>query len=260
MRLKKLFAYIKVIKNLNIIKTLYFNFKIFKFRDACKLPCLFFGNVEIEVTGSVLFTTPIKTGLLKFGIENDGFTPKKAFSKFSIGKAGILEIRGRVDVGCGTVFRIIGHLILSNNSYIGSKSIIACNRKISIGTCSRIAFGSVIMDTNHHFIIVNKEVRPAEGTIHIGDYCWIGNNTTISKGCNLPNNTIVAAKSLVSHDFSDNGENCLLAGCPAKVKRTGIVRLYNRELERNIQEYFDSHENAESYCLTEEELSMINIL
>ena len=33
-----------------------------------------------------------------------------------------------------------------------------------------------------------------------------------------------------------------------------------RELEQNIQEYFDSHENAESYCLTDEELSMINIL
>lgn len=55
---------------------------MFKFRDACKLPCLFFGNVEIEVAGSVLFTTPIKTGLLKFGIENDGFTPQKHFQNF----------------------------------------------------------------------------------------------------------------------------------------------------------------------------------
>lgn len=74
---------------------------MFKFKDACKLPYLFFGNVEIEVAGSVLFTTPIKTGLLRFEIENDGFTPKKAFSKFSIGKAGILEIKGRNDSNRG---------------------------------------------------------------------------------------------------------------------------------------------------------------
>ena len=160
----------------------------------------------------------------------------------------------------GTVFRIIGHLILSNNSYIGSKSVVACNKRITIGSCSRIAFGSILMDTDHHFLLYDGKVRPKEGEIKIGDYCWIGNNTTISKGCILPNNTIVAAKSLVSKNYTDEGENCLLAGSPAKVKRTGITRLYNRELEDTIQKYFDSNVNAGFYCLTEDEIDKIRIL
>ena len=99
MSLKKLSGYIKILRNLNIFKTILFNFKMFKFKDAYKLPCLFFGHVEMEVHGSVLFTVPIRTGIFRFGIENDGFAPRKARSKFSIGETGILEIRGRADVG-----------------------------------------------------------------------------------------------------------------------------------------------------------------
>lgn len=116
------------------------------------------------------------------------------------------------------------------------------------------------MDTNHHFVIYNNQVTPREKAITIGDYCWIGNNSTIGKGCVLPNNTIIAAKSFISKDYTELGENCLLAGCPAKVKQNGIRRLYNIEIEENIQEYFNAHKDVKFYYLSEEEKNRSNYI
>lgn len=261
MRINNIISYIKLFCKINFFKTLYFNFKMLRFKDACRFPCLFFGNVEFgPLSGEVRFDTPIKAGLFRWGVEYDGFTPSKMPSKFSLSENAILQIGGRTDIGCGSVFRIIGHIILSNNSFIGSRSVVACSKKIFLGTNSRIAFGSILMDTNHHFIVSNNSVHPKEGTIKIGDFCWIGNTTTIAKGCILPNNTIVAAKSFVAKNYTDYGENCLLAGSPAKIKQNGISRLYNRQIEEAIQNYFDLNEEENCYYLSQEELKKINIL
>lgn len=261
MSINRFLLYFRTLYKLNIIKTLYFNFKLLKLKDAIKLPFLFFGNVKLgKLSGNVLFTVPVETGIFRWGVDYEGFAPSNMPSSFSLGKHAILEIRGRSDVACGVVFRISGHLILSKGSFIGSKSIVVCDKKISIGICSRIAFGSVLMDTNHHFVIYNNQVTPREKAITIGDYCWIGNNSTIGKGCVLPNNTIIAAKSFISKDYTELGENCLLAGCPAKVKQNGIRRLYNIEIEENIQEYFNAHKDVKFYYLSEEEKNRSNYI
>lgn len=257
----KLGVYINFFLKLNIVKTVYFNFKMLSFRDACRFPCLFFGNVEFgHLLGEVRFVTPVKYGLFRWGVEYDGFTSIKMPSKFSLSKNAILEIRGKADIGCGSVFRIMGHIILSNNSFIGSRSIIDCCKKIFLGINTRIAFGSILMDTNHHFVIQDNCVYPKDGSIIIGDFCWIGNNTTISKGCVLPNRTIVAAKSFVAKNYVGYGENCLLVGCPAKVKQNNVSRLYNRQLEEFIQMYFDSNAEDMCYYLSAEELEKVNII
>lgn len=261
MQIKNITSYVRLFCKINFFKTLYFNFKMLRIKDACKFPFLFFGNVEFgHLSGKIRFLTPVKAGLFRWGVEYDGFTPSKMPSKFSLGRNAILEIGGRVDIGCGSVFRIMGHIILSNNSLIGSRSIVVCNKKIFLGINTRVAFGGILMDTNHHFVINNNCVHPKEGSIIIGDFCWIGNNTTISKGCILPNKTIVAAKSFVAKDYTDCGENCLLVGCPAKVKQNGINRLYNRYLEEVIQTYFDINEEEKCYYLSQEEIKKVDIL
>ena len=157
----------------------------------------------------------------------DGFTSSKVSSHFSLGRKARLEINGRVDVGCGVVFRILGDLTLLNNSFIGSRTVVACSHKIFLGEFVRVAFGNVLMDTNHHYIVHDGCVHRKEGSIIIGNRCWIGNNSHISKGCVLPSNTIVAARSFVAKDYRECGEYCLLVGSPAKMKQTDVRRLYD---------------------------------
>ncbi len=153
--------------------------------------------------------------------------------------------------------RILGDLTLLNNSFIGSRTVVACSHKIFLGEFVRVAFGNVLMDTNHHYIVHDGCVHRKEGSIIIGNRCWIGNNSHISKGCVLPSNTIVAARSFVAKDYRECGEYCLLVGSPAKMKQTDVRRLYDLKLEQAIQNYFDLHENEETYCLSNDEIGII---
>ena len=251
-------GYFKLLVRLNYLKTLYFNFKMLPLKDACKFPFLFFGKDEFgTLTGSIVISSSIKTGMFRWGVMIDGFTSSKVSSHFSLGRKARLEINGRVDVGCGVVFRILGDLTLLNNSFIGSRTVVACSHKIFLGEFVRVAFGNVLMDTNHHYIVHDGCVHRKEGSIIIGNRCWIGNNSHISKGCVLPSNTIVAARSFVAKDYRECGEYCLLVGSPAKMKQTDVRRLYDLKLEQAIQNYFDLHENEETYCLSNDEIGII---
>ena len=58
-----------------------------------------------------------------------------------------------------------------------------------------------------------------KGTPTIGDDCWIGTNVRICKGVTIGDNSIVAACSVVTKDVP---ANCIVAGNPAKIVKTGI--------------------------------------
>lgn len=53
------------------------------------------------------------------------------------------------------------------------------------------------------------------GKITIGNNCFIGNKAIILYGVTIPDNTIVAAGSVVTRSITTSG--CILAGNPAKV-------------------------------------------
>lgn len=134
MSIKLFISYIRLFLKINFFKTIYFNFKKLRFKDACRFPCLFFGNVEFgHLSGEVRFTVPIKFGLFRYGVESDGYAPSRMPSKFSLGRNSVLEINGRSDIGYGSVFRICEHIILSNNSFIGSNSAVGCDKEIYLG-------------------------------------------------------------------------------------------------------------------------------
>lgn len=80
--------------------------------------------------------------------------------------------------------------------------------------------------------VLNKPKHP----IVIGDHCWIGERTTLTKGAQIPNNCIVGIASVVTKSFIN--ENCLIAGSPACIKKKGITwsRFNPLDYERKIKE------------------------
>ena len=53
------------------------------------------------------------------------------------------------------------------------------------------------------------------GRITVGDNCFIGNRAIVLYGVTIPNNTLVAAGSVVTKSIAEEG--CIVAGNPAKV-------------------------------------------
>jgi acetyltransferase-like isoleucine patch superfamily enzyme len=89
---------------------------------------------------------------------------------------------------------------------------------------------SIVLRTGEspHLIFddITGDYLDTSGHVEIGDHCWIGEGAYITKRATLPRDTIVAARSVVTHRFSE--EMTMIAGNPASVKRRNIRWIRNR--------------------------------
>lgn len=116
--------------------------------------------------------------------------------------------------------RFGGQLKFGNYSNINSGSEIRCDESVEIGDFNQISYNVNIWDTNTHeilpteqrrqraieyFPIFGKELsKPKTAPIKIGNDCWIGQNATIMKGCQIGNECIVGFGSMLLGKKIDN--------------------------------------------------------
>lgn len=83
------------------------------------------------------------------------------------------------------------------------------------------------------------EYLDTAGNVVIGDHCWIGERAYLTKRTVLPNDTVVAACSVVTRAFSE--EKTMVAGNPAVVKRRNIRWVRNSSQLPKDSSYEASH-------------------
>lgn len=98
---------------------------------------------------------------------------------------------------------------------------------LTIGEKTMVAFDAIILSHDY------ASRRHAAKTV-IGKHCFIGCGSIIMPNITLGDSVIVAAGSVVTKDVPDN---CIVAGNPAKVIKTGIETI---EYGMLSQEYLDS--------------------
>jgi len=102
-------------------------------------------------------------------------------------------------------------LIIGEHSAITKNHHIDCTNTIEIGNFVTIAGYDTQMLTHSINIYDNRQ---DSAPIKIGNYCFIGTNTVILGGANLPNYSVLGAKSLLNRDYTK--EFTLYGGVPAK--------------------------------------------
>ncbi|WP_242527888.1 acyltransferase [Allomuricauda sp. CAU 1633] len=110
-----------------------------------------------------------------------------------------------------------GKLILGENSFIGSFSVIGVNESISIGKNVLIAQSVSIRDTDHVFSDLDTPIiDQGESTagVVIKDNVWIGYGAVITKGITIDSGAIIAANAVVTKDVP---ENAIVGGVPARI-------------------------------------------
>lgn len=235
--------------NFNPLKTIYVNFTFLPFKQAIRFPVFVYGKVKIlNHSGKIIIEDQIRTGMIHWGINTDTFSASKGSALVNI--SGKLIFKGAALFSVDYVLNIFGECVLGKYACLANSVKVCCWNKISIGKGSRFAVESQIFDTNFHFMrnIETGRIDRRDGEVIIGDYCWIGNRTTISKGARLPDYSMVAGNSLVNKDFvSSNVKYPLLVGQPAKIVNSMRARIYDSLEEEKIEHFFKNNPEALYY-------------
>ncbi|MBK8737031.1 MAG: acyltransferase [Saprospiraceae bacterium] len=126
-------------------------------------------------------------------------------SKLIIGERCMIDAFVKIKFSGG-----LGDIIIGNNCYINSGTVIYSGNGIVMGNYVLIAANCTLSASNHEFISKDKTVydqrfKTSRGGIIIEDDVWIGANTVISEGAILREGAIIGACSFVNKEIESYG-------------------------------------------------------
>ena len=197
-----LLLYIKKLINqlskVHVLKTIYYNFRLFPINIAVKFPLIIGLHTTLKhfTRKSIIYPKNIRTASILLGIKLVEFPTNHTI----IDNDGIIKINGTVRIGSGTYLLIgsKGFLEVGDNFEIKANGKIIAVNQISIGDNCLVSWDVSIMDTdwhkirNKHGVILNPN-KP----IILNDHIWIGMGTTILKGTTIESDNIIAANSTI---------------------------------------------------------------
>lgn len=206
-----------------LIKTFIINFRALPFHQAVHFPILIYDRkFKLTSIGKIKILTKARFKLIEIG-KGDFFN----IGQGELLNSGLIIFNGKCTILRGAKINNQGIIELGIHSWIGENISIIVRDKLYIGKFTQLPFNTVIMDSSGHPIldIEKGEVKRFTNSIHIGDYCWIGNSSLINGGTYLPDYTIVTNRSLLNKDYSNIEKYSLIGGSPAKVLRTGLLKV-----------------------------------
>lgn len=116
--------------------------------------------------------------------------------------------------------RLGGKIYCADNVSINAECMLVAFADIHIGRNSTLAYRSLLTTNANPNAPYNQLCQlypPLHKDIWIGEDVWVGAGAIILPGCKIGNNVVVAAGAVVCGDVPDN---VMIAGIPAKVKKT----------------------------------------
>ena len=242
--------------HLNILSTLYLNFRAFSFRDAIKIPVLVFGKCFLEdVHRGCIKLSRVEFDSLRLG----GGRYTEIFGRSNLYKSyfrfsGLWYVGKNVTIDQGCIVSVCegATLDLGNNIHINRKTCIHVKEHITISNNTRVGWNCQILDSNFHYTVLNGTISKMNAPVYIGHNVLLANGVSITKGTVLPNYSVVSSMSLVNRNLSEFGEGCLYGGVPAKKLKSGIRRLLG--VEKQIDALFEDGRE----CVNVEDCSFLN--
>lgn len=212
---------------LSLPKTLYFNFTVFPFSQAIKLPVYVDRKVKIgEVTkGRILLDFEIEHYCIKIGVHYLDGLASMSGGFLSISQNAQVVFRGPAVFSAGTTIRAIGNskIEIGEDFFCNKNCAIVARESISIGKSVLLGWNVNIRDSDGetHKIFVNGIEHLNKKAIDIGNHVWICANSSVLKGASLGDDSVVAYNSCVVKDFG-RYRNVLLGGSPASIIKKDV--------------------------------------
>lgn len=206
---------------LSVPKTLRFNLHYFPLKTALKLPVFVSHRTFLrELHGKIVLPEKVDTAMIKIGFGDVGHYDRK-HSRSIWQVSGTVIFEGKASIGHGSKLSVRGNLTFGSDFNMTAESTIVCAHKISFGNDCLLSWDILIMDTDEHPIINQDGIRTnPDKPILVGNHVWIGCKCTLLKGTEIPNNTVVAAGTLLTSAFS--GENQVIGGNPPTILKSDV--------------------------------------
>lgn len=232
--LRNTYHRLRFYRKINWYKTLYFNFKMFPFAVAKKLPVYIYEWVKFtDLSGEIVINAPIKRGMIGFGQPYEMTKRGAGIAEFSI--SGKIIFKGHFQSGKDLLLVVKNNALceFGHMSSIGRMGKIICVKKITLGNYARLGSESQIIDTNFHQMIdtVTGEKFSMTNSINIGSYNFISTRVTILQNTKTPDFCTIASNTLCNKDYTSIGKNILIGGIPAKLLKENISRDWEGERE-----------------------------
>ena len=205
----------------SIPKTLRFNLHYFPLKTALKLPVVVSHRTYLrELHGKVELPEKVERAMVKIGFGDVGHYDRKR-SRGIWQVSGTVSFGGKASIGHGSKISVRGALKLGADFNMTAESTIVCAKEISFGDDCLLSWDILVMDTDEHPLYNkdNERINP-DKAIQVGDHVWIGCKCVLLKGALVPDNTVVAAGTLLTSSFS--GEHQVIGGNPPTVLKHDI--------------------------------------
>jgi len=205
----------------SIPKTLRFNLHYFPLKTALKLPVIVSHCTFLrELHGKVELSENVETAMVKIGFGDVGhYDRKRSRSIWQV--SGTVSFGGKASIGHGSKLSVRGNLKLGAGFNMTAESTIVCAKDIRFGDDCLLSWDILVMDTDEH-PLYNKEgerINPDKAIV-VGNHVWMGCKCVLLKGAELPDNTVLAAGTLLKSAFA--GENQVVGGNPPSILKRDV--------------------------------------
>lgn len=205
----------------SIPKTLRFNLHYFPLKTALKLPVVVSHRTFLrELNGEVVLPEKVETAMVKIGFGDVGHYDRK-HSRSIWQVSGRVSFGGKASIGHGSKLSIRGDLALGADFNMTAESTIVCAKSIRFGNDCLLSWDILVMDTDEHPLYdkEHKRINPNKPII-VGNHVWIGCKCVLLKGAEIPDNTVLAAGTLLTSAFS--GEQQVIGGNPPSILKREV--------------------------------------
>ena len=223
-------------------KTVYFNLRSMPLRQAMRLPVYIFSHSQFSsLSGRVEVRGALRPGMVRIGKRED-----RGQGVTNIRNLGLMILHDGVTImqGCDLYVGPSGTLEIGTGSRIRENVFISASKLVRIGELTGIAYQSTIADDDFHYVLDtgSGKIGDCRSSIIIGARNWIGSRTVIKKGTVTPDDLIVASSySVLGKDYTKTvPPYSVLGGIPARLLRTDMRRVFNRESETMLHRHFAS--------------------
>lgn len=205
----------------SIPKTVYFNLVVFGFKGV-KLPVFISFKTKIgEIhKGTILIDHKFSPFLITFGYGGSKGVVSNKRSEIYLAKSSKIIFRGKAQFAEGCSIRNDGCIEFGANSSMNRNSFISCYNRIEIGNNVVTGWNVNIRDSDGHCMIKNGIKQKLDAPVRLGNHIWICSYSDILKGVNIPNDCVIAYRSLVVSSFNEG--HVLIGGFPAKIIQRDI--------------------------------------